>query len=50
MKKERFCPISKKPIAKRHAVHASELDAAIKAGRVVRNPNAGTLRQWIYRG
>ena len=50
MKTNRVCPITKLPIAKRHAVHKSVLDKAIAEGKVIRNKNTGTLRQWVYRG
>lgn len=44
------CPITGNMIPRRYAVHKSVFDAALKAGKVIPNPTAGTLRRFIYIG
>ena len=46
---QKKCPVTKLPIARRYAVHHSVLAEMKRIGRVVNNPNTGTLRRWIYR-
>lgn len=45
---KKTCPVTKLPIARRFAVHHSVLTESIAKGLVIRNPSAGTLRQYIY--
>jgi hypothetical protein len=44
----KVCPITGKHIARRHAVHTSVLTDSLKTGLVIKNPNPGTLRQYVY--
>lgn len=48
--KNKTCPVTGKPIAKRYPVHGSVFEACLKSGAVRKNPREGTLRKFVYTG